>query len=72
MNSSKKFSFDLNLMFNEKIIQHVITVALWVQTLGNQANAPYSSIASEDTKNAVQIMLVSKISVSQSQSNFLI
>jgi hypothetical protein len=32
-------------MFNEKIIQHAIAITLWVQTLGNQANAPYSSIA---------------------------
>jgi hypothetical protein len=32
-------------MFNEKIIQYAITVTLQVQTLGNQANAPYSSIA---------------------------
>jgi hypothetical protein len=32
-------------MFNEKIIQYAITFTLWVQTLGNQANAPYSSIA---------------------------
>jgi hypothetical protein len=32
-------------MFNEKIILYVITVALWVQTLGNQANAPHWSIA---------------------------
>jgi hypothetical protein len=31
-------------MFNEKIIQYAITFTLWVQT-GNQANAPYSSIA---------------------------
>ncbi len=45
MNSSKKFSFDLNLMFNEKIIQYAIIITLWVQTLGNQGNAPYSSIA---------------------------
>ncbi len=32
-------------MFNEKIIQYAITVTLRVQTLGNQANTPYSSIA---------------------------
>jgi hypothetical protein len=31
-------------MINEKIIQYAITSTLWVQTLGNQANAPYSSI----------------------------
>ncbi len=45
MNCSKKISFDLNLMFNEKIIQYAIIVTLLVQTLGNQANEPYSSIA---------------------------
>jgi hypothetical protein len=32
-------------MFNEKIIQYAITVTLWVQALGNQANSRYSSIA---------------------------
>jgi hypothetical protein len=32
-------------MFNEKIIQYAITVTLWVQVLGNQANSRYSSIA---------------------------
>jgi hypothetical protein len=32
-------------MFNKKIIQYALTFTLWVQTLGNQANAPYSSIA---------------------------
>jgi len=46
-NSSKFFSFDLNLMFNEKIIQYAITFTLGVQTLGNQNNAPYWSIAFE-------------------------
>jgi hypothetical protein len=46
LNSSKKFSFGLNLMFNEKIVQYAIIGTLWVQTLlGNQANAPYSTIA---------------------------
>jgi hypothetical protein len=44
LNSSKKISFDLNLMFNEKIIRYAIIVTLWVQTLGNQGNTPYSSI----------------------------
>jgi len=45
LNYSKNFSFDLNLMFNEKFIQYAIIVTLLVQTLGNQANEPYSSIA---------------------------
>ncbi len=39
-NSSQIFSYDFNLIFNEKIIQYSRTFALHIQTPWNQANAP--------------------------------
>jgi hypothetical protein len=39
-NSSEVFSYDFNLIFNEKIIQYSKTFAPQVQTSWNQAHAP--------------------------------
>jgi hypothetical protein len=39
-NSSKIFSYDFNLFFNEKIIQYSRTFASQVQTSWKQAHAP--------------------------------